>query len=86
MRERRIVKSLIDTVRKELRGYPDNRASRIGLRIGEFTGIDEASLRSCFDAPVKLEIEWCQAGIGGCLGNELDLAYVELEQPQEVGV
>ncbi len=93
MHEMGIASSVLEAVHKEMHGHPKNRAAKIGLRIGEFAGVDEASLRFCFEAlvkgtemePLELEIEWCREGIGGSRGDELDLAYVELEEAREVG-
>jgi hydrogenase nickel incorporation protein HypA/HybF len=86
MHEMGIASSVLDAVDRELRGYPGQRATRIGLRIGEFAGVDAESLRFCFEAlvmdsalaPLTLDIEICRVEDGG-RGDELDLAYLELE-------
>ena len=91
MHEMGIASSILEAVHKELHRHPKNRASKIGLRIGEFAGVDEASLRFCFEAlvkgtpmePLELEIEWCRAEDGRG-GDELDLAFVDLEESREV--
>ena len=57
----------MDAVRAEVRRYPEARASKAGLRIGELAGLDVDSLRFCFEAIVQgteleslqLEIELC---------------------------
>jgi hypothetical protein len=64
------------------------------LRIGEFAGVDAESLRFCFEvlakdstlAPLALEIEIAHVE-EGARGDELDLAYLEMddERAQEVG-
>jgi len=83
MHEMGVANSVLETVRRELDRCPGERASRVGLRIGRFAGVDPDSLRFCFEAiakgeglaPVCLEIEWCQA-------EELQIAYVELEETE----
>lgn len=86
MHEMGIACSILEAVDKELRLYPEQRASKVALRIGEFAGVDTESLRFCFEAitidsefgPMELEIEWCRAQ-DGRRGDELELAYLELD-------
>ena len=81
MHEMGIASSVLEAVHKELLRYPGQRATKVGLRIGEFAGVDAESLRFCFDvlvkdsafAPLALEIE---AG----RGDELDFAYLEVSE------
>jgi hydrogenase nickel incorporation protein HypA/HybF len=83
MHEMGIASSVLDAVHKELQRYPGQYATKVGLRIGEFAGVDAESLRFCFDvlvkdwdfAPPALEIEATH-------GEELDLAYIELESSE----
>jgi hydrogenase nickel incorporation protein HypA/HybF len=83
MHEMGIASSVLDAVHKKLRRYPGQRATKVGLRIGEFAGVDGESLRFCFDvlvkdtdfAPLALEIEATH-------GEELDFAYLELESSE----
>ena len=65
MHEMSIVMSVLDTVQDEVRKHPGSRATKIGLRIGEWSGVDQESLRFCFDSlvcseakPPALEIEY----------------------------
>jgi hypothetical protein len=77
-----IAYSVLTAVDQGLQRYPGRRAAKVGVRIGEFAGVDTESLRSCFEAivkssnlaPLELDVE--------CRGNsdELDLAYLELEE------
>jgi len=91
MHEMGIACSVLDAAHKELRAYPSQRVSKIGLRIGEFAGIDGDSLRFCFEAivkstepePIALDIEWSRAD-GSRRGDELEIAYLELEEIREV--
>jgi len=85
MHEMGIAASVLEAAEKEARLHPRHRVAKIGLRIGEFSGVDTESLRFCFEAivksyhlpPVELELEWCRID-DGKRGDELDLAYVEL--------
>jgi hydrogenase nickel incorporation protein HypA/HybF len=86
MHEMGIANSILEAVHKELQRYPTHRAARVGVRIGEFSGVDSGSLQFCFEAlvkgtgfePLELEIEWCRAADGKA-GDELNLAYLELD-------
>jgi hydrogenase nickel incorporation protein HypA/HybF len=81
MHEMGIAYSVLTAVDQELQRYPGRRAAKVGVRIGEFAGVDTESLRFCFDvivkssdlAPLELDVE-CRSG------DELDLAYLELEE------
>lgn len=81
MHEMGIASSILEAVRKELLRYPGHRAAKVGVRIGEFAGVDAESLRFCFDAIVKgspfapLELSIEARG-----GEELDLGQMELEE------
>jgi Zn finger protein HypA/HybF involved in hydrogenase expression len=86
MHEMGIACSILEAVQKELERYPQQRASKLAVRIGEFAGVDTESLRFCFEAitkefelaPLELEIEWCRVA-DGRRGDELELAYLETE-------
>ena len=90
MHEMGVASSVLEAVHKELHRYPGHRAAKVAVRIGEFAGVDPASLQFCFEAlvkgteyePLELLVEWCPAGEGR-RGDELDLAYVELEDSVE---
>ncbi len=85
MHEMGIASSVLEAVHKELQRYPGQRAAKVGLRIGEFAGVDAESLRFCFEvmvkdsalAPLALEIEVTRVE-EGARGDELELAYLEL--------
>jgi hydrogenase nickel incorporation protein HypA/HybF len=49
MHEMGIASSVLDAVRLEGAKYPGAKPSRVGLRIGEWAGVDVASLRFCLD-------------------------------------
>ncbi len=90
MHEMGIANSVLEAIHQELHGYPGQRAAKVALRVGEFAGVDPDSLKFCFEAlvkgtefdPLELEIQWC-TGEGGLGGDELDLAYLELEDARE---
>ena len=50
MHEMGIVCSVLDAVRSEAGKVPGSRPTRVGLRIGEWSGVDIESLRFCFEA------------------------------------
>ncbi len=56
MHEMSIVSSVLDAAREEQRRHPASRVTKIGLRIGEWSGVDRDSIRFCFDALVSSEI------------------------------
>jgi hypothetical protein len=83
MHEMGIASSILEAVSKEARLYPGQRPAKVGVRIGEYAGVDTESLRFCFETladGLELDIEW-RAG-----SDELKLAYLELEEvADEVG-
>lgn len=114
MHEMGIATSVLDAAQQEAERHPGSRLLKVGLRIGEWSGVDPDSLRFCFEALVmgcenapSLDIEFrirqnrcpvCgtvfalkdyQTDCPDCgatatepvSGNELELAYVELEEP-----
>jgi len=90
MHEMGIASSVLEAIDQELRRYPGHRATKVALRIGEFAGVDRESLEFCFEAlvkntelePLDLEIEWCLAK-DGRRGDELEFAYLELDEAKE---
>ncbi|MDE3198458.1 MAG: hydrogenase maturation nickel metallochaperone HypA [Acidobacteriota bacterium] len=85
MHEMGIASSIVDAVRKEQARYPGSRALKVGVRIGEFAGVDSESLRFCFDAIVKhSSLEPLGLGIERSGGDELDLAWIELDDEVRV--
>jgi len=84
MHEMGIACSVLEAVHEELKRYPGQRASKVGLRIGEFAGVDPESLRFCFEVivrssqptPLVLEIAFAE---DSRRGDELEFAYIEFE-------
>jgi hydrogenase nickel incorporation protein HypA/HybF len=81
MHEMGIASSILEAVQKELTRYPGCRASKVGVRIGEFAGVDGESLRFCFEAIVKgSPVEPLELSIEPGTGDQLDLGYLELDE------
>lgn len=94
MHEMGIAASILEAAHDELhRRAERRRVSKIGVRIGEFAGVDPESLRFCFEAqvkgtewePLELEIEWRRAGESldskrRSTGEELEVAFLELDE------
>jgi hydrogenase nickel incorporation protein HypA/HybF len=70
MHEMGIASSILEAVHKELHRHPGAKATKVGVKIGEYAGIDRASLEFCFDAlvkgtslePLELAVEFCPSG------------------------
>ncbi len=82
MHEMGIAGSVIEAVRVEVTRRPGARATKVGLRIGEWCGVDVESLRFCQEVLVKdTELEQIAVDIDfRPKGSELDIAYLELEE------
>jgi hydrogenase nickel incorporation protein HypA/HybF len=50
MNELGIASSLLDTVRSKAAEFPRSRASRVGVRVGEWSGVDVEALRFCIES------------------------------------
>jgi len=80
MHEMGIASSILDAVRQEEVRHPGYRATRVGVRIGEFAGVDSESLRFCFEAIVRNSpMDSLEVGIEPGKGDELDLSQIEME-------
>jgi hypothetical protein len=81
MHEMGIANSVLEAVHKELHQYPQHRVVKIGLRIGEYAGVDCESLRFCFEAITKqTEFENVGLSLEFCEGSDaLDIAFIELD-------
>lgn len=83
MHELGIASAVIDTVREEMARRPPARLTRIGLRVGEFAGIDDSSLRFCFEVLVRdTEFPGAALEIERGSRDELDLSYLEMEEDE----
>lgn len=52
MHEMGIATSVLDAARREAERHPGSRVLKVGVRIGEWSGVDPESLRFCFEAIV----------------------------------
>ena len=50
MYEMGIASSLLDTVKSKASEFPQARPSRMGVRVGEWSGVDVEALRYCLEA------------------------------------
>lgn len=86
MHEMGIASSVVEAVHKEMHRYPGRKPVKVGMRIGEYAGVDTESLKFCFEViakdaglgPLGLDIEWCLVA-DGKRGDELEFSYLELE-------
>jgi Zn finger protein HypA/HybF involved in hydrogenase expression len=84
MHEMGIASSILEAVRKELLLYPQYRAAKVQIRIGEFAGVDQDSLRFCFEAIVKdSSFAPLELGIEASFGDELDLSFIEMDDGEK---
>lgn len=83
MHEMGIASSILEAVQREVSLYPGHKATKVTVRIGEFAGVDGGSLQFCFDAIVMHSpLEPLALAIEAGKGDELDLAWIELEEPK----
>ena len=76
-----IASSVIEAVRAEAARRPGARITKIGMRIGELSGVDRESLSFCYEALVRdTELESAVLEIEDATRDELDLSYLELEE------
>jgi hydrogenase nickel incorporation protein HypA/HybF len=81
MHEMGVANSILEAVDKELRLYPGHRAEKVGVRIGEYSGVNADSLRFCFEMLAKGgELQVPELEITECAGDALDLAFIELQE------
>lgn len=85
MHEMGIASSILEAVRQEQLRYPGYRATRVGVRIGQFAGVDSESLQFCFGAIVKdSPLASLELGIEPGAGDELDMDWVEFDDSEAV--
>ncbi|MBZ5514652.1 MAG: hydrogenase maturation nickel metallochaperone HypA [Acidobacteriia bacterium] len=116
MHELSIANSILEAVRAEAARRPGVRVAKVGVRVGELSGVEPDALSFSFEAlvrgsdlePLALEVETCprrqRCCECGCLfrvvdfnlvcpdcgstesrcvsGDELEMVYLEIEEPQ----
>lgn len=91
MHEMSIATSILDAANREAQRHPGARVCKVGVRIGEWAGVDPASLQFCFDALVAgaappvpvLDLEYrARRNRCGACGTEFALKDYETDCPQ----
>ena len=84
MHEMGIASSVLEAVHKELHRYPGDRAAKVGLRIGEFAGVDQNRCGLLRGAGQGSRVRTARAGNRFARrrrrDDDLDLAYLELDE------
>ena len=82
MHELGIAAGILDAIRAETASRAPARAVKVGVRIGEMAGVNPNSLAFCFEVLVKDSgLEPLELAIEPGQADELDFAYLELEEP-----
>jgi Zn finger protein HypA/HybF involved in hydrogenase expression len=82
MHELGIANSILEAVETEMRPHPGARAVKIGVTVGALSGVDRDSLAFCFEAITKgTPLETLQLDLRDAAADELELSYLELEEP-----
>ena len=81
MHELAIAQSVLKSVQAEAERHPGASAVKVGVRIGEWSGVNPDALTFGFEALTKgTEWEQLMLEVEACPGGELELAYLELEE------
>jgi hydrogenase nickel incorporation protein HypA/HybF len=82
MHEVGIAAGILDAVRTEVAARQPARAVKVGVRIGEMSGVDPNSLAFCFEVLVKgSDLEPLELAVEPGKADELEFTYLELEAP-----
>ena len=80
MHEVGIAAGILDAVRTEAAAHRPARAVKVGVRVGDMSGVDANSLAFCFEALVKgSDLDPLELAIEPGAADELEFAYLELE-------
>ena len=80
MHEVGIAAGILDAVRTEAAARRPARPVKVGVRVGDMSGVDANSLAFCFEALVKgSDLEPLELAIEPGPADELEFAYLELE-------
>jgi hydrogenase nickel incorporation protein HypA/HybF len=61
-----IAQSLVETIRETVAAHPGSRVTRVGVRVGELSGVQPDALRFSFDVIIR--------------GSELEHAELDIER------
>ena len=90
MHEMGVASSILDAARYEAARFPGSRPSRVGVRVGEWSGVDTESLQFCFEALVagtdlaglQLEIDYrVRRNLCGRCGREFAVVNYDIRCP-----
>ena len=81
MHEMSIAAAVMEGVEAESARFGGARVAKVGLRVGELSGVEVESLRFCLEI-VAQEIEF---DIQTSPGTELNFAYMEIEDESAAG-
>lgn len=81
MHEMSIATAILEQAREQWQQRPESRLTKIGLRLGEYAGVDISSLTFCYEVlvkdtdfePVTLEIEHADR-------DELQMTFLEFDE------
>ena len=82
MHELGIANSVLDAVRTEVQRHPGAVPIKVAVRIGELAGVNPDALAFSFEV-LTSNTEWERLAleVERASGDELQLAYLELEEP-----
>lgn len=82
MHELGIAGAILERAKEEARRRPQARLVNVGVRVGVLSGVDADALSFGFECLVKgTELDPLTLEIESTAGDELDLSYLELEEP-----
>jgi hydrogenase nickel incorporation protein HypA/HybF len=82
MHEVGIANSILDAVRTEMQPHAGARPVKVAVKVGAMSGVDRDSLSFCFEAITRGTLfETMTLAIEDALADELELSYLELEEP-----
>jgi hydrogenase nickel incorporation protein HypA/HybF len=81
MHELSIATAILDQARQQWDLRPGERLAKIGLRLGDFAGVDVNSLTFCFEALAKdTAFETVTLEIERTAQDELQMAFLEFDE------
>ena len=82
MHEVGIAESILEAVRTEMTPHPGARPVKVAVKVGAMSGVDRDSLAFCFEAITKgTPFEPMILALEEAPADELELSYLELEEP-----